>query len=295
MAGLRKVRAIIKWIIPDNLLYHYLVPIFKTVTKASEKPRKQLRFQINLTDHCNLNCAGCTAFSPIAEEKYMDVDGFERDCQRLSELTDRKIELIDLLGGEPLLHPELEKIIAIARKYFEGDINVVTNGLLLVKTPATSWITCHQNNIGIIISGYPIKLKMDEIQKLADTNNVKLVIRGSTNDIKIWNKVPYDLTGKQNQIKNFRICYGANMCINLENGRLATCPIPFVIKQFNNYFHQDIPVLETDTIDIYKVKSIEEIFDFLRRPNTQCKYCNLKGIKYGVDWSVSKRDIKEWV
>jgi MoaA/NifB/PqqE/SkfB family radical SAM enzyme len=210
-------------------------------------------------------------------------------------LTGGKIELIDLLGGEPLLHPELVNIVAIARKYFEGDINIVTNGVLLVKMPEAFWQSCHENNIGIIISGYPIKLKMSEIQKLADRSNVKLVIRGSTNDIKIWNKVPYDLSGKQNPVRNFRICYGANMCINLENGRLATCPIPFVIKQFNNYFHQNIPVLETDTIDIYKVKSIDEIFNFLRRPNTQCKYCNLDGIKYGVNWSVSKKELSEWV
>jgi hypothetical protein len=225
----------------------------------------------------------------------MDVDIFERDCARLSELVAGKIELIDLLGGEPLLHPELIKIIAIARKYFDGDINVVTNGILLTKMSETFWLNCHENNIGIIISGYPIKLKMEEIQKIAETNKVKLIIRGSTNDIKIWNKVPYDLSGKQNPVKNFRICYGANMCINLENGRLATCPIPFVIKQFNNFFHQNIPVLKSDTIDIYKVKNIEEIFDFLRQPNTQCKYCNLKGIKYGINWSVSKRDINEWV
>ncbi|GHV07385.1 hypothetical protein FACS189485_17650 [Spirochaetia bacterium] len=235
MAGLRKVRAIIKWFIPDSFLYHYLAPLFKTVTRTSEKPRKQLRFQINLTDHCNLNCAGCTAFSPLAEEKYMDVDCFEHDCARLSELAGGKIELIDLLGGEPLLHPEIVRIVEIARKYFDGDINIVTNGVLLTKMSEVFWHVCHKNDIGIIISGYPIKLKMEEIQKHAESNKVKLVIRGGTNDIKIWNKVPYDLSGKQNPVKNFRICYGANMCINLENGRLATCPIPFVIKQFNKF------------------------------------------------------------
>jgi hypothetical protein len=60
-------------------------------------------------DHCNLNCKGCTAFSPVAEEKFMDVNMFERDCERLAELTGGKIELIDLLGGEPLLHPKINE------------------------------------------------------------------------------------------------------------------------------------------------------------------------------------------
>jgi len=296
MTGLRKVRAIIKWFIPDRLLYHYIVPVYKTIARTSGKKRNLLRFQINIVDHCNLNCKGCTAFSPVAEEKFMDVNVFERDCKRLSELTGGKIELIDLLGGEPLLHPEIIKIMEIAWKYFHsGDISIVTNGILLNKMSLDFWQGCHEYNINIIISGYPIKLDIDGLRNTAEKNNVRLVIRGSTNDIKIWNRVPFDVNGKQNVVKNFRICYGANFCINLEDGKLATCPIPFVIKHFNKFFNQNIPVKENDCIDIFKVKTIDEIFEFLRTPALICAYCNLKGIVYGVDWAVSKKEITEWV
>jgi MoaA/NifB/PqqE/SkfB family radical SAM enzyme len=148
MAGLRKARAIIKWIIPDRLLYKYIVPVYKTLARSSEKKRNLLRFQINVVDHCNLNCKGCTAFSPVAEEKFMEINVFERDCKRLSELTGGKIELIDLLGGESLLHPEIIKIMEIARKYFRsGDINIVTNGILLKKMPLGFWYGCRDNKI----------------------------------------------------------------------------------------------------------------------------------------------------
>jgi hypothetical protein len=296
MAGLRKMRAIIKWLVPDRLLYRYIVPIYKTITRTSEKKRNRLRFQINIVDHCNLNCSGCTAFSPIAEEKYMDTNIFERDCARLSELTGGEIELIDLLGGEPLLHPEIKRIMEISRKYFKtGDINVVTNGILLKKMPDDFWSACHENRINIIISGYPIKLDVEGLKHTAEKYNIQLVIRGSTDNIKIWNKVPFDTNGTQNAVKNFRICYGANFCINLEDGKLATCPIPFVIKHFNKYFNQKIPVTENDCIDIFKVKNIDEIFEFLCKPAPICAYCNLQGIIYGIDWAVSKKDIAEWV
>ncbi|MDR2746419.1 MAG: radical SAM protein [Treponema sp.] len=296
MAGLRKVRAIIKWLVPDGLLYRYIVPFYKKITRSSQKKRKQLRFQINIVDHCNLNCRGCTAFSPIAKEKYIDVSIFERDCIRLSELTGGQIELIDLLGGEPLLHPEIITIIKIARKYFHtGDINIVTNGILLKKMPGGFWRACHENNIIVIISGYPIKLDIDGIKAMAEKNNVRLTIRGNTSDIKIWNKVPFDVEGRQNVVENFRTCYGANFCVNLEDGKLATCPIPFVIKHFNKYFNQQVAVTERDYIDIFKVKNIGEIFDFLRRPAPICAFCNLKGITYGIDWAVSKKEITEWI
>jgi hypothetical protein len=296
MAGLRKLRTIIKYFVPDKLLYHYIVPVFKTVARTSEKKRNLLRFQINIVDHCNLNCKGCTAFSPIAQEKYMDVDVFKRDCARLSELTGGSIELIDLLGGEPLLHPAIIKIMEIARGCFHtGDINIVTNGILLYKMSDEFWNSCRENNIHIIISGYPIKLDIDGIKNTAGKNSVQLTIRGSTNNIKIWNKVPFDVNGRQNAGKNFRICYGANFCVNLEDGKLATCPIPFVIKHFNTYFDQHIPVTEKDTIDIFGVKNIDEIFDFLRKPAPICAYCNLKGIVYGIHWAVSKKEITEWI
>jgi hypothetical protein len=296
MAGLRKLRAIIKWFIPDRLLYHHVVPIYKIITRTSEKKRSRLRFQINVVDHCNLNCKGCTAFSPVAEEKCMDVAIFERDCARLSELTGGQIELIDLLGGEPLLHPEITNIIKIARSHFHGgDINIVTNGILLKKMPGDFWDACRENDINIIISGYPIKLDIDGIKNITKKNNIRLTIRGNANDVKIWNKVPIDTGGGQDAVKNFRICYGANFCITLEEGKLATCPIPFVIRHFNKYFNQNIPAAEQDCIDIFKVKSIDEIFDFLRRPAPICAYCNLKKIIYGITWAVSKKEITEWI
>lgn len=295
MVGLRKVRQVIKYFIPDWLLYRHIVPMYKSITRASEKQRHSLRFQINVTDHCNLNCKGCTAFSPLAKEKYIDAESYERDCKRLSELTGGKIELIDLLGGEPLLHPEINRIMEISRSNFEGDINVVTNGILLAKMPEAFWKSCKKNNVNIIISRYPIKLPMDKIDVLAEQYGVNIVNRGNATDVKIWNKVPYDLSGKQNITKNFRTCYGANFCTNLENGKLATCPIPFVIKQFNEYFCKDIPVSEDNCIDIYKVKNIDEIYAFLCKPAPICAYCNLKGIKYGIEWEVSKKELSEWV
>jgi hypothetical protein len=296
MAGFRKLRAVIKWFVPDSLLYRYIVPAFKIATRASEKKRSQLRFQINIVDHCNLNCKGCTAFSPLAEEKYLDITVFDRDCARLSELSGGRIELIDLLGGEPLLHPQIIQITETARKYFHsGDINIVTNGILLKKMSEAFWHSCRENRVNIIISGYPIKLDIDGLKNTAERSSVGLIIRGSANDIKIWNKVPFDVSGKQNVGRNFKICYGANFCVNLENGKLATCPIPFVIKHFNKYFNLNIPVTEKDYIDIFNIKDVDEIYDFLCKPVPICAYCNLKGINYGIKWDLSKKEMTEWV
>ena len=69
------------------------------------KKRRFLSFELHIADHCNLKCKGCIHFSPLAEEKFLDTDIFQRDCQRIAELTDNnRLGKIRLMGGEPLLH-----------------------------------------------------------------------------------------------------------------------------------------------------------------------------------------------
>ncbi|GMO53913.1 MAG: hypothetical protein Ta2G_12560 [Termitinemataceae bacterium] len=73
---------------------------------------------INLAEHCNLNCVGCSVFSPLATKEFLDIDVFTRDMKRLGELSSCDSPLINLQGGEPLLHPQKELFFEQARKHF---------------------------------------------------------------------------------------------------------------------------------------------------------------------------------
>lgn len=83
---------------------------------------------------------------------------FLKDCERLNELTHGVIERLELMGGEPLLHPNIIRNNEIARNNFEGEINVCTNGILLEKQSSTFFEACNRLNISIAITIYPIKL-----------------------------------------------------------------------------------------------------------------------------------------
>jgi ABC-2 type transport system ATP-binding protein len=122
------------------------------------KPKKKLRFETDIVGHCNLNCKSCTHFSPLADESFVATDSFEKDFARLSELAGRDNEKIDIMGGEPLLHPEISTLVTIARKYFDGPVNIVTNGILLSQMNKHFWDTCRENKIRIVVTSYPIKL-----------------------------------------------------------------------------------------------------------------------------------------
>lgn len=69
------------------------------------------------------------------------------------------------MGGEPLLHPEVEKFLVEARKLFpKSEIQLVTNGLLLKKRKEELLDTINDNNIRVCVSNYGL-LDLRELLK----------------------------------------------------------------------------------------------------------------------------------
>ena len=260
-----------------------------------KKFKKQDWMLLNLyiTGKCNLNCVCCNAFAPIADDYILDVVSFEADLRRLLKLCDGRegiIPQIHIAGGEPLLHPKLDEIIVIARSCFpHAKLKIVTNGILLLKAKDGFWECCQKNNVDIIISHYPIKLDIKSIRQKAKLYKIKIrYYRG----VLPWFKMELDLTGGYDSEQNFRKCNAALQCIELRDGKIATCQYILKMAYFKNYFQKDIEVKETDVIDIHKVESIDQILEFVSKPVPFCRYCTLKYLP--VKWEKSKKDISEW-
>ena len=228
-------------------------------------PRNQLRINIEIVNHCNLNCVSCGHFSPLAEESYLKEEVLEKDMARLESLTHGQIERVELMGGEPLLHPNICKMIEIVRKYFPTcELNICTNGILVLSMPKEFYITCSKYNVTIAITIYPLNLKWEEIETLLSKYSVKYCcVYTKNHDRRIWYKNHRDLTGRQDIVSNFAMCRWGNNCIILENGRLATCVMPFKVKLYNEYYKvKAIDIPQTDSIDIFEVQDIETILNF---------------------------------
>jgi MoaA/NifB/PqqE/SkfB family radical SAM enzyme len=290
----RIIGKIAKRYVPNNVQMFLRYFYWKNIKKNQSKPRKVLQFEVHLTDHCNLNCAGCSHFSSIAPKYYLNCETFEMDCKRLYELTHGKIERIHLVGGEPLLHPELNKIMAIAGKYFnDGVIELITNGILLLKQPENFWEICKKNKITIIITKYPIKRDDEEIKKMTEKYKIDLEYWGG--EIKTFHHIPLDINGKQDTEKSFRKCGTKNLCIQLREGKLYTCHTAAYIKIFNEYFGERLNTSENDFIDIYKARNIKKILKYLSKAIPFCRYCNIQETKSGIKWNISEKKITEWI
>lgn len=259
------------------------------------RPRERLKFEVHLTEHCNLNCKGCYHFSPIADREFLNVDKYSEAIQRLSFLYDGKMEKIILLGGEPLLHPDIKKIMDITRASFrEGIISIVTNGILLSKMCSDFWECCRRNSVLIEPTKYPLNINYSEIENTAASYGVKMNFFNSGEVEKTLTRQTIDVRGKQPKEGNFYGCYRANECITLKDNRLYTCIIPAHIHHLNKKFDLNLPNFESDGIDIF-LNGKEEIMKFLTRPIDACRYCDRANMQSGIPWETSMFDKSEWI
>lgn len=261
-------------------------------------PQPELKsIAVHLVDHCNLRCCGCDHFAPLAEKRFEDITVFENDIKRFAELSDAKLGILKLMGGEPLLHPQLIDFMRISRQYLsETRIEIVTNAILLNLQKEDFWLACNKYNIVIVPTKYPLKTNYKKAEQTATKYGVKLEYYGNTNEVlKTSYHIPLDIEGKQDPANNFINCFHANNCVFLKQGKLYTCTVAPNICHFNNFFDKNIPLSEKDGIDIHKAQNIDELLAFLAKPIPFCKYCNVNGRTFGHEWGISKKEIEEWI
>jgi hypothetical protein len=254
------------------------------------------RLELNILDHCNLRCKGCDHFAAIAREHFVSLENITSDLKRMSKLFDTDVHRIEVLGGEPLLHPQLGQILTETRKYFsETLIQLVTNGILLMTQEQTFWTVCHANRIVIVVTKYPIHVDYRAIMEKAQAHKVMIEYYGDTGRTKktSW-KLPLDFYGTQDPRRSFINCSHANNNVMLMEGRIYTCTVAPNIHIFKEVYGMDIPVTDSDYLDIYDTKGKEEVLDFLSRPKPLCCYCNVDRRSYGHRWERSNREMSEW-
>jgi MoaA/NifB/PqqE/SkfB family radical SAM enzyme len=256
-----------------------------------------IHFETNLVNHCNLNCAYCDHISPLSKEWFADLNTFEKDIARMSDLFSGEARYIRLVGGEPLLHPDLKDFLVISRRFFaSSSIEIWTNGILLSGMNDSFWNCCRENHITISVTKYPISLDYVKVQALAEQKGVTLRFFGNGEVVDFFNKNSFDRTGLQEPRSSFIKCENANRHITLsQGGNIYTCDKVPHVGILNDAFDEHFFVSKRDFINIHSNVSAEDIFRFLAKPIPFCRYCNVSERKKTVQWKKSDRSVSEWV
>lgn len=94
---------------------------------------------IEIVNSCNLACPTCYADSPVGTGTKVDAVPLDALKARIQGVIDRKggIEILQLSGGEPTLHPQLFELCRWCKQHPKIDFVLLnTNGVLLAKDPS---------------------------------------------------------------------------------------------------------------------------------------------------------------
>ncbi len=85
---------------------------------------------LSITNACNLRCPLCFTYNRDDRTWHMPVEEMEAVVQWIVDASG-KVDLINLTGGEPTLHPNLLKILDVCRRSEIGRITMNSNGIRL--------------------------------------------------------------------------------------------------------------------------------------------------------------------
>jgi len=253
-------------------------------------------FELHITDHCNLNCKSCGHYCNIAPEWHATQEGFKSDIRAMASLFG-SIEQIIIMGGEPLLHPQIEQFFEIARETLpDTRIYLMTNAILLPRMEPKFWEEAAKHDIIIQCDDYPIKLEKEKIAELANRYGVTYEW---TPFRKQFFRAPLDADCSNDPYQSLVSCQGYSNCPIVREGKLYHCaPIAYsdILRS-----HFDLDAFKTTDRDYFSLPDVPatwaqswQALDFLLSPPPWCGHCDFDRFEY-FDWDTSKRQLDEWV
>lgn len=137
-----------------------------------------LKIDVVVTSLCSLKCKNCSLFLPYWKKKEsFDINQLKIDADKLFEHIDYVLD-IDIIGGEPFLYKDLDKILLWYGEHYRnriGHLGIITNGTIVPDKKILDIIK--KNNIVVSISDYSnvvnYKSRVDEFCRILEENDIE--------------------------------------------------------------------------------------------------------------------------
>ncbi|MDR0963489.1 MAG: radical SAM protein [Clostridium sp.] len=228
-----------------------------------------------VTTRCSLKCRDCANLMQYYKTpSHIDTGTILRSIDRVFQLIDYIVD-VNLLGGEPLLNPDLPQILDKLGEYRTKirTLNITTNGTILPKRELIDALI--RNNAMMTVSDYG-ELSGKRLQLIALLHENGIGVK----DLKgqMWN-TPHtfckNLARQQREIaQTFRTC--AAQCMEVINGKLSYCVFQAHAENLHAIPRSDYESL--DLLDEHLTKEAVRDLCYPSRPLLACRYCT--GMNY---------------
>ncbi len=246
---------------PPNPNEHYEVADGRIQTRSLE---------VHIVDHCNLRCWGCCSLSPISKKDFYDPDRMGRQLKMVSKAV--APGRLKLVGGEPLLHPEIIKCLEIAREAnVAPSLSVTSNGFLLPRMEDAYWRLIDHMTISLYPDPPLPEPVIESIKEKAREHEVELNWKKQDEFVGMDRD---DLTASDAETEAiYETCWLRRRCHLIANDRFYTCTRPSHVHSVSGL--DDSPYLE-DGIQLSDEPDLgEKILEYLigKKPLETCRMC----------------------
>jgi MoaA/NifB/PqqE/SkfB family radical SAM enzyme len=238
--------------------------------------------EVVTTTRCTLKCRHCIGDIPEIKKDAQYSISFEEYKNYMDNLLKniKSLKLVRILGGEPLLNKDIDKIIEYALKQSKiKQVYLVTNATVMLSNEVVNVLKKYPQKATVDISNYSAnkelasKLKIKEIIEICKQNNISVNCPESY----LWNPISPIKYHRRNTKENkryYRSC--ASLCVGMHktpDGGAAVFPClragTLFLRKIGNqtegkdYFRLDNKLQKEDIMKVH----LNEDFD-------ACRYCN---------------------
>lgn len=231
--------------------------------------------EFHLAEHCNLRCAHCCNMSPYLAERFLSLD----EVERLAAITARTFDcdVFKIMGGEPLLHPDITAVLEILRRARVSPIvRLFTNGLLLSKMDDAFWRALDQLTVSVYASA-PVKpALLDDVREKARRFDVVLNVKRVDSFSRVLRAEREDDDAAVRA--THAACWLRHRCMILRDGHFYTCTHAAYFREFGErILHDPAPAPPgLDAVPLDAPDFGEAVLAYLNRgePLAACRYCH---------------------
>lgn len=179
--------------------------------------------EAHVVDHCNLTCAECCSLSPLLPARFTSPAALADDLALATRVLAPRV--FKLVGGEPLLHPEIVELARVARRSgIAPRVSLTTNGLLLPRMPDALW----EELDALTISRYPAPVLPAALVADVEAKAARFGVRlnWKQQDAFVTMSLPARRDDDAETARIFARCWLRERCHLVRDGRFYTCTRP---------------------------------------------------------------------
>ena len=229
-----------------------------------------------ITDFCSLRCENCDSYIPYFKNPQMDsleviIESFNRLISACGIINE-----IDVFGGEPLVHPDINRIVSFFANHPKCKrLKVITNGTIV---PTPDLLKIMKNpKCSFRISDYgELSRKLSEIKAILNDENIKYEVTNYTG----WDRLPLiEYRNESDAELNQKFATCTTNALYVKSGYITYCNFLAGIRALDE---TAIPNMSDSYVNLFESENTEDnirhIKEYIERLQKRqfvnaCRYC----------------------